>query len=246
MSSLKALALAPALLLAACQQDPAVLHREAGDDLLQKSDFRGAAAEYAKSVALDPKQANVWERLAFCRVKMGEKDLAAEGLVKLADLKPESGQKAEVLRNAAGIFLQGPDRAKAEPYLVEAVRLDPKDESSLTWLGELASEKGGARLDIATAIPAELEKALGYYDRLIALRPDAGAAYANRRIVCVKYLGHLSDEKSREEARLRKGGKDAAEARERLARIEAKSADLRRIYDESNAKLASLRKAAGR
>lgn len=246
MISFKALALAPALLLAACKQDPAVLHREAGDDLLQKSDFSGAAAEYVKSIAIDPKQANVWERLAFCRVKMGEKDLAAEGLVKLADLKPQSAQKAEVLRNAAGIYLQGPDRAKAERYLIEAVRLDPNDESSLTWLGELASEKGGARLDIATAVPAELEKALGYYDRLIAIRPDAGAPYANRRIVCVKYLAHLADERKREEARVRRGGKDAADARERIARIEAKSAELRRIYDESNAKLASLKKPAAK
>jgi tetratricopeptide (TPR) repeat protein len=244
MISIKALALAPVLLLAACSRDPALVHREAGDELLARSDFRGAAAEYAKSIALDPKQANVWERLAFCRVKMGEKDLAAEGLVKLADLKPESAQKAEVFRNAAGIYLQGPEQGKAERYLVEAVKLDPKDEASLTWLGELASEKGGARLDMATAVPAELDKALGLYDRLIALRPEGGAAYANRRIVCVKYLGWLADERSREEARLRRGGKDAADARERIARMEAKSAELRRIYDESNAKLASLKKAA--
>ncbi len=213
---------------------------------MQKSDFRGAAAEYAKSVALDPKQAKVWEKLAFCRVKMGEKDAAAEDLVKLADLKTESAQKAEVLRNAAGIYLQGPDQAKAERYLLEAVRLDPNDEASLTWLGELASANGGARFDMATAVPAELDKALGFYDRLVALRPDAGAPYANRRIVCVKYLGYLGEQKSKEEARLRKGGKDAADAKERLARIEAKSADLRRIYEDSNAKLASLKKAAAK
>jgi tetratricopeptide (TPR) repeat protein len=246
MLSRTALALAPVLLLLACKQDPAVLHREAGDELLQKSDFAGAAKEYAQSIALDAKQAQVWERLAFCRMKMGEKDQAAEGLVKLADLKPERAQKAEVLRNAAGLYLQSPDRAKAERYLLEAVRLDPKDEASLTWLGELASEKGGARLDIATAVPAELDKALGYYDRLIAIRPDSGAPYANRRIVCVKYLGHLAEERTREGARLRRGGTDAADARERIARIDAKSAELKRILDESNAKLASLRKPAAR
>ncbi|HEY6099729.1 MAG TPA: hypothetical protein VIW03_09885 [Anaeromyxobacter sp.] len=246
MTPRTALALAPLVLLAACKPDPATVHREAGDDLLRKSDFAGAAAEYARSVALDPKQPTVWERLAFCRVKTGEKELAAEGLVKLADLKPENAQKAEVFRNAAGVFLQGPDRARAEPYLVAAVRLDPQDEASLTWLGELASEKGGARLDVATAVPEELEKALGYYGQLVALRPDAMAAHANRRIVLVKYLGHLAEERRREAARLRRGGRDAPGTREVVARVDAKYAELKRMLDEENQKIASLRKPAGR
>jgi Tfp pilus assembly protein PilF len=240
-----ALALA---LLAACKPDPARVHRDAGDDLLSQSSFAKAAAEYAASLAVDPKQASVLEKLAFCRVKTGEPDLAAESLEKLADLKPTDGQKAEVFRNAAGIFLQGPDRAKAEKFLLATVRLDPKDEASLTWLGELASEKGGARLDIATAVPAELEKALGYYAQLIVLRPDQKAAYANRRIVLVKYINHLTEERSREEARLPRNAKDpaAVAGRERIARIDAKSAELRRMLDEANAKLSTVRNAAAK
>lgn len=245
-----ALTLVPVALLAACKPNPAIVHREAGDDLLRRSEFSGAAAEYAKSLEADPKQEKVWEKLAFSRAKAGEKVLAAEALVKLANLRPGEAQKADAFRNAAGIFLQGQtaDQGNAEKYLVEAVRLDPKDEASLTWLGELASEKGGARLEAATPVPEELEKAIGWYGRLIELRPDATAPYVNRRIVLVKYLGHLAEEKHREETRQRKGGRDAdaAGARERLARLETKSAELRRLLDETNAKLASLRKTAAR
>ena len=243
-----ALALAPLALLAACKPNPALVHRDAGDDLLQRSSFAQAAAEYAASLAVDPKQPGVWEKLAFCRVKTGEADLAAQSLEKLADLKPTDAQKAEVFRNAAGIYLQGPDRAKAERYLLAAVKLDPKDEASLTWLGELASEKGGARLDMATAVPAELDKALGYYAQLIALRPDQKAAYANRRIVLVKYVTHLAGQRSREAARLPRNAKDpaAAEGRERIARIDAKSTELRRMLDEANAKLSTVKNAAAK
>src|SRR5215208_2020012 len=95
------------LALAACTRDPSIVHREAGDDLLRGGDFAGAAKEFTESLKVDPRQPGVWEKLAFCRVKTGEKEAAAEGLVKLADFKPSDAQKAEVYRNAAGIFLQG-------------------------------------------------------------------------------------------------------------------------------------------
>jgi tetratricopeptide (TPR) repeat protein len=239
MTRRSALALA-FLALAACQRDPSIVHREAGDDLLRSSDFAGAAREFTESLKLDPNQPAIWEKLAFCRVKTGEKEAAAEVLVKLADFKPSDAQKAEVYRNAAGIFLQGQtaEREGAERYLLAAVRLDPKDEASLTWLGELASQRGGARLEMATAVPEELDRALGYYAKLVELRPDSMGAHASRRIVLVKYVGHLADEKRRAEARVRKGGAEAAAAREQLARIEAKGAELKPLLEATNAKLA--------
>jgi tetratricopeptide (TPR) repeat protein len=236
-----------AVALLACKRDPSIVHREQADDLLQRSDFTGAATEYEKSLATDPKQDKVWEKLAFCRVKTGEKDLAAETLARLADLKTSPAQKAEVLRNAAGIFLQTPDQAKAEKYLIETVRLEPRDESSLTWLGELASQKGGARLELATGVPEELDKAIGYYGQLLALRSDNKGAHANRRIAATKYIGWLADEKYRQQKALQKAGKDAtaaAAARERLAQIDAKTAELKRLVDESNARLSPQKKAS--
>ncbi len=239
-----ALALVSLALLVACKGDPAVEHRKLGEELFGRSDFAGAAAEYAKSLALDPKQEKLWEKLAFCRIKIGENEAAAEALVKLADFKPVPAQRAEVFRNAAGIFLQGPDRVKAERYLAETVRLEPADEASLGWLAELAAEKGGARVDLAPAVPEELDSAIRYYTRLIELRPTGAAAHANRRLVLVKYLNYLGEEKRREELQPRRG-RDAgavAEARERVARIDAKSAELRRLLDESDARLTGKRK----
>lgn len=236
-----------AVAVLACQRDPSIVLREQADDLLQRSDFAGAAAAYEKSLALDPKQDKIWEKLAFCRVKTGEKDRAAEALLKLAELKSTPAEKADVLRNAAGMYLQTPEQDKAETYLVQVVKLVPADETSLTWLGEMASQRGGARMDLAPAMPGELDKAIGYYARLVALRPDSKPAHANRRIAVVKYLGWVSDEKWKQQSALKRAGRDpaaAAAARERLAQLDAKSAELKKLLDESNARLAPQKKAS--
>jgi tetratricopeptide (TPR) repeat protein len=240
-----ALSLATFALLAACRPDPAVVHRMAGDELLGKSDFAGAAAEYAQSVALAPAQPPVWEKLAFAKLKAGDRDGAAETLARRAELETDPARKVDAYRNAAGIYLQGPDRDKAERYLLELVRLDPADEGSLNWLGELASTRGGARMQSGPVVPAELDQAIGYYGRVIALRPDGTAAHANRRIVLVKYLAALEDERAAQTARLKRAGRDAAaaaDARERIARADAKRAELEKLLAESNAKLAPARK----
>jgi hypothetical protein len=246
MASRTALTLAAVAFLVACKPPPAVTHREAADELLRQSDFAGAAAEYVQSLAADPRQEKLWEKLAYCRAKTGEKRLAAEALVKVAELRPEDARKAEAYRNAAGIFLQGTDRAEraeAERYLVEAVRLEPRDDASLTWLGALAAERGGAQPEGGTVVPAELDKAIGWYAKLIALRPEANAPYLNRRVVLVRYLSYLADERRLEAKRLRKGGAEAADAAERIARLDAKAAELQRLLDETNQRLAPRRKA---
>ncbi len=232
-------ALALLALLAACKPDPSIVHRKAGDDLLSLSNFKGAAEEYEKSLALDPAQVKVWEKLAFCRVKTNENDKAAEALVKTVPLMPDDKAKAEVYRNAAGVFLQTPERPKAERYLVEAVRLDPKDEASITWLGEIASQAGGARSQWERGVPEHLEKAIGHYNRLIELRPDGAAAHTNRRIVLVKYLTQIGEQRQLEQ-RVMKRTRDPqaiADGRARLAALDAKAKELQKLLDESNEKL---------
>ncbi len=242
-----ALALAALAVLAACKRDPAIVHREAGDDLMSRSDFAGAAAEYAQSVATTPAQPQVWEKLAFAKLKAGDADGAAEALAKKAEAETDPARKAESYRNAAGIYLQGVHAEKAEPYLLEAVRVDPKDETSLGWLGELASQRGGARVQTGPVVPAELDAAIGWYGRVIALRPDSRAAHGNRRIAVVKYLAALDDERAAQTARLKRAGKDPAaaeDAKRRIALAEAKQAELQKLLAESNAALSPARAAA--
>jgi len=245
MPSQKALAIVA--LLAACSRDPAIVHKEAGDGLLASSDFKGAAAEYAQSLALAPAQPQVWEKLAFAKLKAGDRDGAAEALAKHAELETTPARKAEDYRNAAGIYLQTPDQDKAERFLLEAVKADPSDAASLAWLGELASVRGGARVQAAPAVPAELDKAIGYYGRVIAIHPEQRAALGNRRIAIVKYLGALEDDRAAQTARLKRAGKDAAaaaDAKDRIAKAEAKKAELDALLGDTNAKLAPARKAA--
>ena len=83
MTPRPALSLAILLPLLACKPDPAVAHRMAGEDAMGKLDFKGAAAEFAQSVALAPAQPVVLEKLAFCRLKAGDEDGAAQALVRL-------------------------------------------------------------------------------------------------------------------------------------------------------------------
>lgn len=242
-----ALALAVLTLLAACKPDPAIVHREAGDDLLAKSDFAAAAAEYAQSLAVAPAQPKVWEKLAFAKLKAGDRDGAAEALAKHAEVETVVARKADGYRNAAGVYLQGADQEKAERYLLEAVRVDPADEASLSWLGELASIRGGARMQKGFVVPAELDQAIAYYGRVIALRPENRAAHANRRIAIVKYFAALDDERAAQTARLRRAGKDeaaAADAKGRIASAEAKKKELETVLAESNATLSPARNAA--
>lgn len=247
MTFRSALALAALALLAACTRDPSIVHREAGDDRMAKSDFAGAAAEYALSLATAPAQPQVWDKLAFAKLKAGDRDGAAEALARHAELETVPARKAEAYRNAAGVYLQEADRDKAERYLLEAVRADPSDEASLAWLGELASIRGGARVQLGPVVPAELDAAIAYYGRVIALRPDNRAAHANRRIAIVKYLPALDDERAAQTARLQRAGKDAAaaaDAKERLAKAAARKEELQKLLAESSATLSPAQKAA--
>jgi hypothetical protein len=48
--------------------------------------------------------------------------------------------------------------AEAEKYFYQILTLDPKDTAAMGWLGELASERGGARSNTKPPVPSELER----------------------------------------------------------------------------------------
>ncbi|HSB21263.1 MAG TPA: hypothetical protein VLD85_14745 [Anaeromyxobacteraceae bacterium] len=234
-----------ALLALGCAQkpDPAVVHREAGDDRLQKGDHAGAAAEYQQSLAANPKQEPVWEKLALSRVRLGDRDGAAAALLETLPFKRNPEQKAELYRNVAGIYLQSPERDKAEKYLLEVLKLAPDDETTLSWLAEMEAERGGARSNDAPATPEHLDAALRYYRRLADIRPTSPAPLAHQRIVLSKYMQYLASRRAAAEQALRwKKKGEVAETRQRIDEIQRRAGEIQGELDGVNRKLAELRR----
>lgn len=247
MARSKVLALLLAgLAAAACNSapDPATVSRQQGDDLFKKSDWAGAAASYQKSLEANPKQEKLWERLAAAQMRLEEREKAAQSLLKTLEFKKDAAQKAEVYRGAAGVFLQSVERDKAKPYLLEVLKLEPKDDATVSWLGELAAFRGGARSNEMPAVAEDLDEALKWYGRLIELKPDARTAYAHKRVVLVKYTNMLLErQRAALESARQKRKADQAEARERAAALGARAQELAGQVAEIDRKLAELKKA---
>lgn len=223
--------------------DPAVVARQKGDELLAKNDFAGAEAEFQKSVDLKPKQENTWEKLAMAQLRQEKRDQAAATLAKKAELDPDPAKKAEALRNAAGLFLQGADRDKAEPWLKQVLAIEPNDESSITWMAELYADRGGARSNAQDAQPEQLDVALGYYAKLAALKPQSTAPLAHTRIVLTKYMGYLeARKKAAQDTLSRKKGPELQETKDRIAALDGKIAELQPKMKDVNDKIAELKK----
>jgi tetratricopeptide (TPR) repeat protein len=234
-----------ALLALGCadKPNPAIVHREAGDERLQKGDHAGAAAEYQQSLAANPKQEQVWEKLALSKARLGDRDGAAAALLETLPFKRNPEQKAELYRNAAGIYLQSPERDKAEKYLLEVLKLAPEDEGSLSWLAEMEAERGGARSNEAPATPEHLDAALRYYRQLADLRPTSSAPLAHQRIVLSKYLQYLSSRRAAAQQAMRwKKREDVGEARQRIDEIQRRTGEIQGQLEAVNRKIAELRR----
>lgn len=170
------------------EPDPAQIHRQAGDLSLRNGQWADAAREYGESLAVAPAQEKVWERKAFAHMNAGELDAAEAALLRTLDFRAEPASKAEVYRNLAGMFLQKEAPQRAEKYFALAAAADPRDALSLQWLAEISSQRGGARDGRAPLVAEELNKALGYYDQALAVRPDDTALHIGKRIVLAKFL----------------------------------------------------------
>ena len=242
-------ALVALLVLAACKDpEPFDVERVKGSELLKKNDFAAAAAAYEKSLELKPDQdTKVWDRAAFANMKAGKLDRAAELLEKSIERRPDQAAKLETLRNIAGMYKEGQDLDGAEKYFQKAVALDPKDEQSLGWLAFIASSRGGAQSQAATAQPEHLKIALERYDVLIAMNPNKADSYVNKRIVLVKYIDYLTKQKLSilADAEAQKADKEAyASAQEQATDTQTRLDELKGIMDTTTAKLGEINKAA--
>ncbi len=229
--------------------EPADIHRQKATELFAASKFAEAAAEFEESLRLNPKQdLKVWEKGAFAFLKSENYDKAAELLKKTLEMKTDNAGKLETYRNIAGMYMQGTQQLdKAEEYFAEAVKIEPKDEQSLTWLAEIAAQRGGARAQKAVAVPEFLEKALKQYDQLITLTPSAPAPYVNKRIVISKYIEHLDAQKraSESDAETNKADKvAAADFLEKAKEYQTKIDTLKVTMEETTKKLGEVQKSA--
>jgi tetratricopeptide (TPR) repeat protein len=231
-----------ALMSAGCKKEelsPAEKHRSAGNTLMKQKKYKEATEEYAKSLAIDPKQDKLWETKAMAHVHAGEQDLADESMVKMAENRADPLGKAEVYRNLAGYHVGKGDAGKGELYFSKAVELNPNDDVSLAWLGEIYAQRGGAR-GKAPVNSGYLEKSLGYYDRVLALTPTAANPHINKRIALIKYMSYLTEEKTRLEG-VAKATKDKAQATEMLAQATEIGTRLEQYKTESEMLLAKFK-----
>jgi tetratricopeptide (TPR) repeat protein len=228
-----------------CKEDPAEAHRLKGNELFKKEQWAKAAEEYRLSLQADPKQEKLWDRVALAHVNAGQRDQAAQALLETLEFKSDPQQKAEVYRNIAGMLLQGPKPFEAEQYFIEAVKLDPKDDSSLLWLAEMESQRGGARNMQAAPVREHLDKAIAYYDQVINAKPEALVAYVNKRIALLKMLNEEKKQKQTAESVLAAYRKDAQKKQEALTRAtehQARIDELQAKVDELSAKITDLQK----
>ena len=186
------------ILLAGCAkpEGPAVVHRALGNDFARKGDWAAAATEYGLSLEANPRDRKVWELKANAHLRLGQIRQAAESLAKPAEYTSDPAAKAESYRLVAGMYVEQREFEQAEKAFAEALKFDPRDENSLSWLGEIASVRGGARSMSDPPDGVWLMKAVAYYEKVIALNPENLFAYVNKRIAITKYMVLEEQERS--------------------------------------------------
>lgn len=242
-----ALGFATLIVTAACKKpDPAVVHNKKGDQLYEQGNFEAAAKEFGLALEINPNQDKLWEKKAAAYMKAGNTDEAAAALVRASE-HSDPKAKADRYRTIAGMYVETRHPEKAEKYFAEAVKIDPNDDVSLQWLGEIYSTRGGARAAKAQAIPAELEKAIGYYDQAISISPAALIPYVQKKIAMIKFAQHeqqQADAADREAIERKKDKPRAAEAQARAAQHRTRAEELKKQVDDLTGKISEIQKAS--
>jgi tetratricopeptide (TPR) repeat protein len=227
-------------------EDPAVLHRALGNEYARKADWAAAAGEYGLSLQANPHDRKVWELKANAHLRLGQLRQAAESLGKPAEYTSDPIAKAEAYRLVASIYIEHREFAEAEKAFAEALKFDPRDELALSWLGEFASTRGGARSPNDPPDPAWLAKAIAYYDQVILLNPSNLFAYVNKRIAIHKYIVFEQQEKALADRLIQLERRDAskvAAARTRLTEATARIEDFEQRIEELSKKITEVQAA---
>ncbi|RKH02663.1 tetratricopeptide repeat protein [Corallococcus sp. CA053C] len=238
------------------KEEKAKEHRVKGTNFLADKNYAEATKEYEESLKIDPTQEKVWEKKAFAHLQAGQTEEAAQSAMKLLDFAKTPDDRAAVYRNVAAMYAKSGPLEKAEQYFQEALKINPKDADSLSWIAEVHSRRGGARDMAAPAVPEELEKALKVYDQVLALNPNSANTYLNKRIVMAKYMEHEKSLLGAAEQEAVEAGMPAAPvkgkkpvvdpaAAERVAAAKASSAAHQARIDQLQAEFNELTKQFG-
>lgn len=224
-------------------EDPAAVHRSLGNEYARKGEWASAAKEYGLSAQANPQDRKVWELKANAHIRAGELREAAESLAKPAEYTSDPAVKAEAYRLVASMYVEHKEFDEAEKAFVEALKYDPRDELSLSWLGEFASARGGARSMTDHPDPVWLTKAITYYDKAIAVNPENLFAYVNKRIAITKYIVFEQQEQASASKLVqleRKDASKAAAAQTRLTESNARVEGFQKDIEELSKKIKEL------
>lgn len=233
------------IVLTGCSKpdDPAVVHRALGNEYARKAEWAAAATEYGLSLQANPRDRKVWELKANAHLRLGQLSQAAESLAKPAEYTSDPSAKAESYRLVAGMYVEQREFEEAEKAFAQALKFDPRDENSLSWLGEMASGRGGARSMSDPPDAVWLMKAIAYYEQVIALNPDNLFAYVNKRIAITKYIVFEEQERALANRLIHLERKDAskvAAAQTRLTESTARIEGFTKEIDELSKKIKEL------
>ena len=227
-----------AIVLTGCSkpEDPAAVHRALGNEYARKADWAAAAGEYGLSLQANPHDRKVWELKANAHLRLGQLRQAAESLTKPAEYTSDPVAKAEAYRLVASMYIEGKEFSEAEKAFTEALKFDQRDELSLSWLGEFASARGGARSMTDSPDPVWLTKAIAYYDQVISLNPENLFAYVNKRIAITKYIVFEQQERALAERLIQLERKDASKVAAAQTRLTEATAQID-AFQKENEKL---------
>ncbi len=227
-------------------EDPAVLHRALGNDYAGKADWAAAAKEYGLSLQANPHDRKVWELKAYAHLTLGQLRQAAESLAKSAEYTSDPIAKAEAYRLVASMYIEHREFDEAEKAFADALKFDPRDELTLSWLGEIASARGGARSMTDPPNRVWLTKAIAYYDQAISVNPNNLFSYVNKRIALLKYIVFEQQEKVLADRLIQLERRDApkvAAARIRLTESAARIEDFEKEIEGLSKKITELQAA---
>jgi tetratricopeptide (TPR) repeat protein len=227
-------------------EDPAVLHRALGNEHARKDDWAAAAREYGLSLQANPRDRKVWELKANAHLRLGQVRQAGESLAKPAEYTSDPIAKAEAYRLVASMYIEHKEFDEAEKAFAEALKFDPRDELTLSWLGEFASTRGGARSPRDPPDPVWLTKAIAYYDQAISVNPSNLFTYVHKRVAINKYIVFEQQEKALAERLIHLERKDAskvAAARARLTESTARIENYEKEIEQLSKKITELQAA---